>query len=58
VLNEMRERLQRWMERTNDPLLKGDVELPDEGMMRPQDAESSGGPMIGREGSPAVLPKH
>lgn len=58
VLDEMRERLQRWMERTNDPLLKGDVELSNEGMMRPQDAESSGGTMVGRGGSPAVLPKH
>ncbi len=57
VLEEMRGRLKRWMERTDDPLLKGDVELPDEGMMWPQDAETLTGAVIGRDGSPRVVPK-
>jgi hypothetical protein len=56
VLDELRGRLQSWMERTNDPLLKGDIELPDAGMMWPQDVETLAGPVIGRDGSPRELP--
>jgi N-sulfoglucosamine sulfohydrolase len=56
VLNEMQERLQRWMERTDDPLLKGDVEVPEAGMMWPQDAEVLTGPVFGRDGSLRELP--
>jgi arylsulfatase A-like enzyme len=32
VLQDMRARLEAWMERTDDPLLKGDVPLPDGGV--------------------------
>ena len=40
VLREMRSRLDQWMHATNDPLLKGDVLLPPDGITTPVDAIS------------------
>jgi len=38
VLKDLRARLHGWMARTGDPLLSGDVPLPQDGLMWPQDA--------------------
>lgn len=40
VRDDMRRRLQRWMEATNDPLLKGKVPLPPGGALTPITAKS------------------
>jgi arylsulfatase A-like enzyme len=50
VLEEMRGRLARWMESTNDPLLKGDVELPEFGKVWKQSARTLKEPSYNRRG--------
>ncbi len=44
VLEEMRQRLDRWMEETEDPLRKGFVEAPEGARVTDTDARSPGGP--------------
>ena len=43
VLNDMCNRLDRWMERTEDPLLRGDVPIPDGGFTNSQNGYSPKG---------------
>ena len=57
VLDEMRERLRRWMQRTDDPLLNGDVPLPEKGIMWRQDAKFLTEPTIGCDGELRSVPK-
>ena len=55
ILDEMRGRLARWMERTNDPLLKGVVDLPEFGKVWKQSARTLKEPLYNRDGSEVFL---
>ena len=56
ILEEMKSRLQNWMERTDDPLLKGDVSLPEFGRAWKQSAEYLfGEPTYDRNGNVVEL---
>ncbi len=46
VLDEMRGRLDRWMQRTDDPLLKGSVPLPPGAKINPVDQTSPQEPVV------------
>lgn len=45
-LAQLRDRLTRWMQATDDPLLNGDVPLPDGARMNRRDAMSAGEPLV------------
>jgi len=49
VVKELQQRLQSWMERTNDPLLKVAIALPEHGVMWPVDIPSLEGIEGGRK---------
>ncbi|GAG31408.1 unnamed protein product, partial [marine sediment metagenome] len=50
VLAEMRGRLEAWMKRTDDPLLKGPVPMPEHGFVNDPDDLSPGGPVRNAKG--------
>lgn len=50
ILEEMRTRLQQWMERTGDPLLQGNIELPEHGRAWKQSARTLKDPSYNRAG--------
>jgi N-sulfoglucosamine sulfohydrolase len=50
ILGQLRERLRRWMERTDDPLLRGEVPLPEAGVTTGVDELDPGGAMFNHKG--------